>query len=376
MPKNRSITLLPSAQNNEATVVNEVSPTQATAPKQVAPVSLDAQIGQMVMIGFPHTSVTEQSSVVQDIVREQIGGVFLFPRNLHEPMQLRQLIRSLQATARAAGVAPLLVGVDQEGGQVSRLGRRFGFESNYSAQELGTRNDRETTRLYAEQMAELLNGLGINLNLAPVVDLNVNPRNPVIGGLGRSFSADPTIVIRHALDFIRPHRWHGVVCALKHFPGHGSSQSDSHRGFVDVTETWSELELEPYAAVIDADECDLVMTAHVFNGKIDSERPATLSRATITGILRKQLGYDGVVMTDDILMRAIRNHYSLEESVRYAIDAGVDIISVANTSAQVATTRVTSTIRALVADGIVSEERIYASYRRIQELKQRFDLVG
>src|SRR5690606_10098573 len=164
-------------------------------------------------------------------------------------------------------------------------------------------------------MAATLAEAGINLNLAPVVDVNVNPDNPVIGQLERSFSGDPDVVTEQAKAFIEAHHEHGVLCTLKHFPGHGSSEADSHLGFVDVTNLWSRQELEPFRNLIDAGLADAIMTAHIFNANWDSEHPATLSRAVITGILREELGYDGVVITDDMQMGAIRDFYGFEAAV-------------------------------------------------------------
>ncbi|RLB66095.1 MAG: glycoside hydrolase family 3, partial [Deltaproteobacteria bacterium] len=213
---------------------------------------------------------------------------------------------------------------------------------------------------------------GITLNFAPVVDLNINPNNPVIGKLERSFSADPQVVTRMALAFIRAHHVLGIRCTLKHFPGHGSSSTDSHLGFVDVTKTWSPVELEPYKNIIGAGMADAIMTAHVFNAKLDEDYPATLSKRVITGLLREKLGYGGVIISDDMQMGAIRKYYGFEQAIRLAIDAGVDILIVANNTIfdKTAIPRAISIIRTLVKQGKISVPRIEASYRRIHALKQ------
>jgi beta-N-acetylhexosaminidase len=219
----------------------------------------------------------------------------------------------------------------------------------------------------------MLAELGINLNLAPVVDLNTNPDNPVIGRLERSFSADPAVVTEHALAFIRAHHEHQVLCSLKHFPGHGSSATDSHLGLVDVTSTWSSAELEPYARIIEAGEADTIMTAHVFNATLDPTYPATLSRPTITGILRDRLHYGGVVLCDDLQMGAIREQYGYETAVEAVIAAGVDILVIANNTVyeEGITARTVAIIKQLMEDGKVSEARIDESHGRIQRLKSR-----
>lgn len=211
------------------------------------------------------------------------------------------------------------------------------------------------------------------MNLAPVVDLNVNPSNPVIGKLDRSFSADPVVVAQQARMVIDAFHQQGIIAALKHFPGHGSSTTDTHKDFTDVTATWSKKELDPYWALIREGYSDPVMTAHVFNARLDSLYPATLSKATIDGLLRKQLGFRGVVLSDDMQMKAIADRYGLEEAIRLAIDAGVDVLIFGNNVSydpEIAS-KATSIIRHLVEKGAISPERINESYRRIMTLKTR-----
>jgi beta-N-acetylhexosaminidase len=177
----------------------------------------------------------------------------------------------------------------------------------------------------------MLREAGINWNLAPVVDVGYNPANPVIVGLGRSFGADPALVTEHARAYLRGMRAEGVLTALKHFPGHGSSFADSHLGFVDVTKTAnSDVELAPYRALIAEREVDSVMTAHVFNARLDRRWPATLSRGTIIGLLRRDIGFDGVVVSDDMRMGAIEKHYGMDEAAVRAVAAGVDVVLIAD----------------------------------------------
>jgi beta-N-acetylhexosaminidase len=296
--------------------------------------------------------------------------VVLFGRNVESPAQ----VQALTATLRGYSPIPLLVAIDQEGGWVARLQRDFGIGSNYSAQFLGARNELELTRSQGESTAQHLAELGINLNLAPVVDLNTNPVNPIIGRYERSYSADPAIVTAHARTVIEAHRPYNVFCTLKHFPGHGSSRGDTHYGFVDVTDTWSVTELSPYAALIGAQSCDVIMSAHIFNATLDPQYPATLSTNIITGILREKLGYNGVVISDDMQMGAITSQYNLETAVRLAITAGIDIIAFSNTipfSRAANAKRLHETITGLVETGVISPERIDQSYQRIMGLKRR-----
>jgi beta-N-acetylhexosaminidase len=205
-----------------------------------------------------------------------------------------------------------------------------------------------------------------------VVDCDVNPRNPVIGGLERSFSSCPQTVARHALEAIRAHCNHGVISVLKHFPGHGSSSQDSHEGFVDVTRTWSTLELEPYETIISTGLCEAVMTAHIFNARLDPRFPATLSHSIVTGILRRKLGYDGVVFSDDMQMKAISDHYGLETAVGLAIEAGVDVLLFGNNLAfdEDLVPNLLETLKGLVSRGHVRRERIHESFQRIMKLKE------
>ncbi len=256
---------------------------------------------------------------------------------------------------------------------VARLSPQWGFPATHSAKALGDRNDPKFTRDVSRALAQTLSNAGVNLNLAPVVDLNVNPNNPVIGRFERSFSADPDIVTEQALSFIEGHHDAGVLTTLKHFPGHGSSTADSHKGFVDVTNLWSRTELEPFRNVIASGKADAVMTAHIFNSNLDPDYPATLSKATITGLLREELGFDGVVITDDMQMGAIRDFYGFEAAVELTINAGADIVAVSNnlTYEDGLEGRTFAAIRDAVLAGRISRDRIDESFRRIMALKAR-----
>ena len=342
-------------------------PLRATLPIPDAP--LEVKIGQMIMLGFRGQYLAEGSMIMRAIRELHVGSVVLFRYNVQSPAQ----VTALTATLQAAAEHPLLVAVDHEGGLVNRFPGGFGIATNYSAQELGARNDLESTRVQGENVAARLAALGINLNLAPVVDLNLNPANPVIGGVQRSFSADADVVTAHARAMIESHHRHNVLCTLKHFPGHGSSAHDSHWGFVDVTETWQAGELDPYRSLIGATLCDAVMTAHIFNERLDPDYPATLSQPIITGILRQQLGYEGVVISDDMQMRAISQVYDFETAVRQAVLAGVDIIAIANNLAYAENwaERTVRILHRLVEEGVVSPARIDESYRRVMRLKAR-----
>jgi beta-N-acetylhexosaminidase len=339
-------------------------------------VSLRDKIGQMLLVGFRGLTVAESSSILADIGDYNLGGVLLFDydtpsqtpnRNVQSPAQLTALVAGLQAAA----ATPLMVAIDEEGGLVARLDQRHGFPPTVSEQEMGERNDVAYTRQQAGAMAETLRSVGVNLNLAPVVDLNVNPDNPIIGSLGRSFSVDPNVVTQQATAFIQAHHEIGVSCTLKHFPGHGSSTGDTHLGVVDVTTTWKPIELEPFANLVTAGLPDAILTAHVFNSTLDPLYPATLSQATITGILREQIGYEGLVLSDDMQMGAIRDAFGYEDAVRLAIAAGIDVLTIANQQVfeEGIVGRTIDLIEQLVSSGQIDEGRIDDSYRRTQAFK-------
>ena len=340
-------------------------------------VSLEFKIGQMLLIGYRGLEVSDQHPASRDIRVLHLGGVILsdydvasgqYRRNIESPAQVLKLTETLQQ----ASTVPLLIAMDHEGGAITRLKESCGFPPTVSHEYLGGIDDRETTYREAQKMAETLSAIGVNLNLAPVIDLNLNPENPVIARRERSFSADPEIVTRHASAFIQAHREHGVYCSVKHFPGHGSAAEDSHLGLVDVTDVWSRTELEPYRQLIEAGKVDAIMTAHVFNAHLDPNYPATLSQATITGFLRNELNYQGIVISDDLQMKAIAEHYGFETAVLKALEAGVDIILIANNSDKYDETiarRTVDLIRKFVREGVISEARIDQSYQRIRTLK-------
>ena len=218
----------------------------------------------------------------------------------------------------------------------------------------------------------MLHGLGINLNFAPVADVNVNPSCPVIGGLGRSFSEHISTVKDCCRIWMEEQGKQGVASCLKHFPGHGSAKGDTHKGLVDVTETWQRRELAPYDSL---PNCDMVMTAHVINRQLDpTGLPASLS-PMITSYLRDTLGFTGVIITDDLAMGAIAGQYSLEQTVRMALDAGADLLCLSNNGGHGydpnIVPNVVKIIKKLVADGNVDSDRIRQSALRVRELKER-----
>ena len=337
----------------------------------------------MLLLGFRGYEICDGHPLARDLAEGNLGGVILFDeemadasrtgRNIRSREQVKALAESLQGRARA----PLWIALDQEGGRVNRLKPEYGFAETVSQEELGTINQPATTFAHAEKMARTLAELGINLNLAPVVDLDACPENPIIKGKERSFSSDPGIVARHAMEFVRAHRQHGIMTCAKHFPGHGSARGDTHLGMVDVTEHWTEKELIPFQRLIEAELCEVIMTAHVFNARLDPARPATLSRRVLGGLLRQRLGFDGVILSDDMGMKAISSQFGLAEAMRLGIEAGLDVFCFGNNLSFDPDIggKASEIIHRLVKDGKIPEARIDQSFRRVENLKRKYKLM-
>lgn len=337
--------------------------------------ALEPELGQLLVVGFTGTEAEGNAEVERLLCQLRVGGVLLLGRNVVDQPQLARLTGALQARARACTGRPLLIAVDAEGGSVMRLGPAAGYTPTLPARELGEANDLTVTELEARRIGRMLREAGINWNLAPVVDVGYNPANPVIVGPGRSYGANPDRVTAHARAFVQGMRAEGVLTSLKHFPGHGSSFEDSHAGFVDVTETASlEVELPPYRALIAEGLADSVMTAHVVNRRLDGRRPATLSRPTVTGLLRRELGYDGVVVSDDLRMGAIERRYGMDEAAVLALRAGVDVLLLSAETVPdggSASGTVLAAIRRALERGRLSPERVATALRRVNTLKAR-----
>ena len=334
--------------------------------------SLGIKIGQMILIGMPLTEVDQ--AVLNEVKSGKVGSIIFFEKNIPSKDSYIGLKKISWQLQQAAPI-PLFICIDQEGGKVNRLKDKYGFPRSVTAEYMGM-NGVDTTRFYAQTTAATLAGLGINVNFAPVVDLASNPDNPIIAKYGRAFSNDPEVVSKMAEIFSEEHKKLGVVTVLKHFPGHGSSRADTHLGIADVTKYWTEAELIPYRQLISENKVDAVMTAHIVNKQLDNaELPGTLSKSIITGILRNEMGFNGVVFSDDMQMHAITKYYGLEEALKLSINAGVDILTFSNNiqgSDQRTVDVVHRIIRKLVETGVIPEERINESYVRIMKLKSKF----
>lgn len=345
------------------------------------PYALEDQIGQMILLGFRGTTAEPESTVRRWIRDCRIGGVYLSENetpmgrtigNIESPDQLRSLTQTLQSASRI----PLFVTLDAEGGQVIRLKERYGFPPTRSAQDLGTRDDMTETRRQSAQLARTLQNVGVNLNFAPVLDLNRSPSNRALNAKQRCYSEDPDVVIRHARVVIEEHHRERIGCVLKHFPGHGSTIADSHLDLADVSDTWSPDELEPFHRLIALDLADAVMTAHVLLRRYDAEQPATLSRVILTNLLRNELKFEGVILSDDLNMGAIQRNFPYEEAVARAVEAGVDIVLNANVDRydDFAADKTFAVLMEHVKSGRLSRGRIEESFTRIMALKHKLGL--
>jgi beta-N-acetylhexosaminidase len=345
-------------------------PTGSAAPTPPA-APLRRRIARLLVVGFRGFGVDDAPWLRRAIEDEGLGGVILFdkdgrrqgPRNIESPQQVRRLIADLR---RLALDRELIVAIDQEGGKVTRLSDAYGFPAVVSEAAVGTQSE-AAVETWADGIATTLASVGVNLNLAPVVDLDVNPDNPSIGAIGRAFSSDPVVVARDAAIEVRAHRQHDVRTTLKHFPGLGSATAHTDLTVADVTDTWSPIELDPYRALLGDGLVDLVMAANVVNGQIDPGVPASLSRATVTGLLRDGLGWDGPVITDDLQAGSITQAFGADDAVRLALEAGNDLLLFANQQVydRAVVTRILDLVEGLVADGGLSAARIDESVARI-----------
>lgn len=351
---------------------NATNQNTTSEKKKTIQVPLDTMIGQMIMIGLnERTALSATDSLIKDL-KYKIGGIILFEKNISKDSsyaRLKKLNKELQKYA----LTPLFIAIDEEGGKVHRLKEKYGFVSMPSAEYMGSFTSTDTTTFYSLRLGKQLQDLGINFNFAPTVDLASNPNNPIIAKVKRSFSKDPEMVVKHSLAFINAQHKYQVKTTLKHFPGHGSSSSDTHKGLVDVTKQWQFNELIPYKKIIESGTCDAIVSCHVINCHLDTTCvPSTLSPIITTELLREVLGFQGVVFSDDMQMYAITKNYGFEKSIMMAINAGVDVLVFGNNvNSQDRTTasQIHKTIKNLVITGQIKKERIEEAYNRIIALK-------
>ena len=336
----------------------------------------------------PREDITELNGPIREMLgRDHFGGILLFKENIAGPEQTLRLVSEMRTVNQSGGGLPQIFFADQEGGNVNRIG--FGTQG-VSNMALGATGDPENARIMASILGEEMRLLGIHADFAPVMDVNNNPDNPVIGI--RSFSDDPQTVAAFGCAFLEGLHAQGVMAALKHFPGHGNTSTDSHTGFPLINLTYEELkacELIPFRAAIEAG-ADMVMTAHIQYPQIEKETltsvstgepvylPATMSRTILTDILRGDLGFDGVIVTDALDMAAVADNFSTEDIIRYTMNAGVDMLilpCVKDTNLFRLTETYVDTAEALVQRGEIDEARVDESVRRILRLKEKYGIL-
>ena len=341
--------------------------------------SLKIKISQMLIFGIGDAQkVLEEDSLLEAYSNTHLGGIILFEKNISKKRSkshLKALIDEIQSVSKI----PSFVAIDEEGGKVNRLKPMYGFHVTRSAKYLGEINNLDSTYFYAKKTSDLLKEIGVNVNFAPVVDLALNTSN-FIYNAERSFGKDSDRVFFHARNVVNAHRENDIVTVLKHFPGHGSSTTDTHKEFTDVSSSWIVEELFPYHKMMIEDKVDAIMTSHVVNSKIDdSMLPATLSERSINKLLRGFMDYKGVVFSDDMQMGAITKNFGLKESIIYAINAGVDILIFSNNQLykdQVKPDEVISIIEDGVRNGEISLLSINESFKRIHNLKKKINLIN
>ena len=274
----------------------------------------------LILLGFE--GKTAPPALVERLADGRAAGVVLFARNLGEPSETAALVESIaDAAERAPDALPLIVSIDQEGGRVQRL--KAPLTVWPAMARLGQKDDEALTEAVGRALGDELALFGVNVDFAPVFDVLSNPANPVIGD--RAFGAEPAHVARHATAFLRGLEASGVRGCAKHFPGHGDTALDSHLALPLVDrpiESLRAVELPPFEAAVRAG-AQMIMTAHIVLPALDA-RPATMSRAWLSGVLRGELGYTGVIVSDDLDMKAVADHYSVEEVIREGLAAGVD----------------------------------------------------
>ncbi|MCR5128180.1 MAG: glycoside hydrolase family 3 protein [Lachnospiraceae bacterium] len=379
----------------------------------LAQMSLEEKVGQMMVPSFriwkeiPSAGIDNMNRTVENtgttpaavnvtelndeiracIAKYHFGGTVLFAENCRDAEQVLKLTTEIQKTNLAGGGIPMLIAADQEGGTVARIGFGTSGTGNMS---LAATGDPQYAHDMAAVFGEELSVLGINTDFAPVLDVNKNPNNPVIGI--RSFSDDPNLVAQYGIAYMQGLHDTGTIATLKHFPGHGNTDTDSHTGFPCINESYEALknsDLVPFQAAIDAG-ADMIMTAHIQYPQIEKQTyiskssgeevylPATMSRTILTGILRQDMGFDGVIVTDALDMAAIADNFQMDDVICLSINAGVDMILlpiITDTDKFHETERIVESTVAMVKDGRISEEQVDASVRRILRLKERYGLL-
>lgn len=329
---------------------------------------LDYKIAQMIIVGFNGNTIKSSGykKILKQVKNNEISGVILFEKNIKSK---EDLIKMNEKLIKNSSIIPF-ISIDNEGGQI----QRHNFIQTKTAEEISQSNEKLAQSEYSK-MAELLNELKINLNFAPCVDMQIN-ENSIIRRKQRSYGDNSEIINKYSRIFIEEHNKKNIITSIKHFPGHGSVSGDTHLGFVDATNTFIEKELEPYYELKNENKMNMVMVSHIFNSNFDDKYPASLSKKTIKELLINKIGFDGVIISDDYDMGAIRKNYSLEEIVENAINSGVNILLFSNnieTNDKNLPKKIKKIIKSDLKNGKIKIQDINNSYTKIMNLKRKLN---
>ncbi len=345
--------------------------TQAPDPikVQISKMNLDEKLGQMVLMGFD--GYTVNSKTIELIKKYKIGGLILYSSNIKDSKQTVKLLNSLKSTNQKNNI-PLFLSVDEEGGSVSRLPMEI--KKLPTNREIGKMNNSDFSYRIGTILGKELKSFGFNVDFAPVLDINSNPNNPIIGD--RSFGPNKKTVSKLGVQTMKGIQSQKIIPVIKHFPGHGDTSVDSHLGLPKVNKSLSTLksfELLPFKKAIE-NHADMVMVAHILFPKIDAKYPASFSKAIISGVLRDYLKFTGVVITDDMEMGAVLKNFRIEYAAVKSIQSGSDIILVSHTFDR--GIAVINSLKQAVLDKKISISRIDESVYRILKLKGKYNLTN
>ncbi|RIJ66388.1 beta-N-acetylhexosaminidase [Rummeliibacillus sp. POC4] len=340
---------------------------EVTLPSEVvSKMSLEEKIGQMILAGISGTTMDANTKKL--VNQFHIGGIIFYKNNFNTPAQTIQLVNQLKTENSSR--LPLFLSTDQEGGRVTRLpGGLTNFPTN---EQIGKVNNREFSYKIGTLLGRELKEFGLNLDFAPVLDINSNPNNPVIGD--RSFGNNLEIVSELGIQTMKGIQSQNVIPTIKHFPGHGDTSVDSHLDLPIVNKSLKELkelELIPFERAID-DGADVVMVAHILLPKLDKTNPASMSKAIMTDLLRNKLSFNGVIITDDMTMGAITEHFDIGKAAVESVKAGSDIILVGHNYDNVV--KIIASLKRAVQNGEISEQRLNESTERIIQLKRKYNI--
>lgn len=373
------VTVVDENASTEKFIFNDDETVVRTTKDVLGKMSLREKVGQLFIVrpeALAENSNAETApatdrvddAVISRIEEYPVGGIALFSRNITSAEQLPMFISDLQSSSKY----PLFIAVDEEGGRVARIANSdfFNVASYKSMEDIGKSGDASKAEEVGRQIGSYLKELGFNLDFAPVADTNTNPQNIVIGD--RSYGSDPALVARMVSAQLDGMHDSGIMGTLKHFPGHGDTKDDTHSGYVSIEKTWDELkecELVPF--ITELPKADMVMVSHITAVNVTSDKlPTSMSETMITGKLRNELGYDGVIITDAMAMGAVADNYTSAEAAVTAVKAGVDIVLMPQNLDEAF-----NGVMNAVTDGEISMERLDESVLRILKMKAKYKLI-